>query len=91
MESPIRPGGSCSGPEWQGITAGVAEIIGGWFVEVAGQTFACLRRNEPVVLVPIGNQLRRFSLDLSLVCDEHLIVKLFVAKTPWKGSARGLA
>ena len=91
MESPIRPGGSCSGPEWQGITAGVAEIIGEWFVEVAGQTFACLRRNERVVLVTIGNQLRRFSLDLSLVCDEHLIVKLFVAKTPWKGSARGLA
>ena len=41
--------------------------------------------------MPAGNQSRRFLLALSLVCDEHLIVKLFVAKTPWKGSARGLA
>ena len=50
-----------------------------------------MRRNEPVVLVPVGNQLRRLLSALSLVCDEHLIVKLFVAKTLWRGSARGLA
>ena len=50
MESPLQPRGSGSGAGQQRTTAGVAEIVGGWIVEVAYKTVAALNSAENVVL-----------------------------------------
>jgi hypothetical protein len=42
VESPLRPRGSGSGAGQPRTTAGVAEIVGGWIVEVACKTVAAL-------------------------------------------------
>jgi hypothetical protein len=50
VESPLRPRGSGSGAGQPRTTAGVAEIVGGWIVEVACKTVAALNSAENVVL-----------------------------------------
>jgi hypothetical protein len=50
MESPLQPRGSGSGAGQQRTTEGVAEIVGGWIVEVAYKTVAALNSAENVVL-----------------------------------------
>jgi hypothetical protein len=46
VESPLRPRGSGSGAGQQRTTAGVAEIVGGWIVEVACKTVAAINRRS---------------------------------------------
>jgi hypothetical protein len=50
VESPLRPRSSSSGAGQQRTTAGVAEIVGGWIVEVAYKTVAALNSAKNVVL-----------------------------------------